>query len=187
MPKPLFRVIAFDDGFFTKNESKQALLVGVVWRADNRIDGILSERISVDANDATEKISSLLNGSRFSSQVSCILLQGITFAGFNIVDMKALCKSTGKPVIAVFRKNPDRRAMLAAVKRFPDSAHKARTLKGAPKICSLGSLRFQYCGCARQEAEQVIKKCLLHSLIPEPIRIAHIIASGISIGKSTRP
>ena len=187
MPKPLFRVAAFDDGFFEKNRSSEALLVGVVWRADNRIDGLLSARISVDGNDATRKISSLLNGSRFAGQASYIFLQGITFAGFNIVDMEALSKATGKPVISVFRKKPDLKAMLGAVKRFPDSAQKARVLKGAPEISALGRLRFQCSGCGKAEAAQVIKKCLLHSLVPEPVRIAHIIASGASIGESTQP
>jgi|GEM_PF-7054394 len=48
MPKPLFRVAAFDDGFFAPKRSGKALLVGVIWRADNRIDGILSASIEVD-------------------------------------------------------------------------------------------------------------------------------------------
>lgn len=185
-PKPLFRVVAFDDGFFPARRSGSALLVGVVWRADNRIDGVLSTRIQVDGNDATRKISSLLNNSRFAGQASYILLQGMTFAGFNLVDMKSLSRRTGKPVIAVFRQKPGKRKMADAIRKF-HSAEKTRALESAPKINPLGNIKFQFCGCGKAEAMRVIKKCLHHSSLPEPVRIAHLIASGASIGQSTPP
>ena len=45
-------------------------------------------------------------------------------------------------------------------------------------------LWVQFYGLDKKKAEEIIKISATHSNIPEPLRIAHIIASGIILGES---
>ncbi len=184
--KPFIRVIAFDDGFFKPRTKSLTHLVGVVYRADNRIEGLLSTKISVDSLDSTRKIIKLLSKSRFLDQIAFILLSGINFAGFNIVDVEKLNRELGKPVIIVFRKKPNFKKIFSALEKFKDSKRRIALINKAPKVHSFNGIHFQFIGTNIVAARQVIKKCLVHSNLPEPIRLAHIIASGITSGESKR-
>ena len=185
--KKFIRVIAFDDGYFEPRKSKESTLVGIVYRNDSRIEGIISTHITVDGLDSTGKIIRLLSESKFLSQVSFVLLNGVNFAGFNVVDVQQLNRKLKKPVIVVFRKNADLKKIEAALKRFPDSKKRMALIRKAGMIYEFNHIHFQCIGCEEQAAKQVIKKLLLHSNLPEPIRLAHIIASGVTLGESTQP
>ena len=184
--KPLVRVIAFDDGFFNLRTKTDTYLVGIVYRLDGRVEGLLSTKISVDSLDSTHKIIKMLSKSRFLDQVAFILLSGINFAGFNIADVEKLNKKLGKPVIIVFRKKPNFEKIYSALKKFKDSKKRISLIKKAPPVRSFNGIHFQFIGTDIIAARQVIKKCLVHSNLPEPIRLAHIIASGVSSGESKR-
>ncbi len=185
--KPNFRVIAIDDGHFKPKQKQKVLLAGIIYRIDGRIEGILAQKISVDALDSTEKIISMLFGSKFLPQISFILLQGINFAGFNIVDVKKIHSELRKPVIIVFRKLPNMDEIKKALEKFPDKEKRLALIKAAGKIRKFNSIHFQFIGTDEATAKEVIKKTLKHSFLPEPIRLAHLIASGITLGQSTRP
>ena len=185
--KPNFRVLAIDDGSFKPKQKEKIPLIGVIYRIDGRIEGILSKKISVDALDSTEKIIAMLSGGKFLPQISFILLQGINFAGFNIADVKKIHSELRKPVIIVFRKQPNMGEIKKALEKFPDKEKRLALIKNAGKICRLDSIHFQFIGTDEATAAEVIKKTLMHSFLPEPIRIAHLIASGITLGQSTRP
>lgn len=183
--KKFFRVIAFDDGAFLQKKGK-TILIGVLYRADNRIEGILSRQIIVDGLDSTKKIIEMLK-TPLGKQASFILLQGIAFGGFNIADLKTIFLETKIPVIIVFKKTNSRMSILKAVEKTNNPKKRKKLLLSAPKIHSIGNRCFQFIGCSKQTASEVIEKTIKHSLTPEPIRIAHLIASGITSGESTRP
>ncbi|MBS3057735.1 MAG: DUF99 family protein [Candidatus Diapherotrites archaeon] len=185
--KPNFRVLAIDDGSFRPGQKQKIPLVGVIYRIDGRIEGILSQKISVDALDSTEKIIEMLSDGKFLQQVSFILLQGINFAGFNIADVKRLNSVLKKPIIIVFRKFPDMDEIRNALRKFPDREKRLALIRNAGKIRKINSIHFQFIGTDEPTAREVIKKTLMHSFLPEPIRIAHLVASGMTLGQSTRP
>ena len=47
-----------------------------------------------------------------------------------------------------------------------------------------GYVYFQYKGLSEEDAKKIIKISSINSRIPEPIRIAHLIAEGIILGES---
>ena len=185
--KQFFRVVAFDDGYFKPKSDSNALLVGVIYRPENRVEGIISTSIKVDGLNSTKKIISLLKKSKFLGQVSFILLSGVNFAGFNIADIQQLHKRLGKPVIVVLRHLPDFKEIFSALRRFKDCKKRVSLIEKAGKISKFNSIYFQFAGCDERIAKQVLKKTIVNANIPEPIRLAHLIASGITIGESTRP
>lgn len=201
-------VIGFDDGPFPREHRGDVLLVGVVCSA-TRVDGIVSGRIRRDGADSTRRMVELVRASQFGEHVQAVLLQGIAVGGFNVVDIHGLSKALDIPVIVVVRRPPDmaavRRALFsdtpAARPRVPGAARKWKLIEQAGALEEIGPSRrarkrasglgtsgprlwIQRAGLSMEEARRIITATTLHGNIPEPLRIAHLIAGGITTGKS---
>ncbi len=179
--KPEIRIIAWDDCAFTFRQ-KKVLCMGAIYRGGRFLDGMLSVRIEKDGMDATEKFSSSILGSRHYGQLSYIMLDGISFGGFNLVDIKQLNKATKLPAIAVQRKKPDVKKFRGALKIFNDYKRRADVVKNAGKIfrCTFKDIFYQKAGLSNKECEQLLRLTCVRSNVPEPLRVAHLIASGLS-------
>ncbi len=181
------RAIGIDDGSFVPKKPGKALIVGVLLRADGRIEGILSTSVKVDGLDSTQKITRMLKKSRFCEQASFVFLDGINFAGFNFIDIKKLNAEIKVPVIAVMRKKPLLQKIKRALSRFNDKEKRFSLIEKAGSVHKAPALYFQCSGLNADNARKAIKLFSLHSNLPEPVRLAHLIASGVSLGESTNP
>jgi hypothetical protein len=188
--KKQIRIVAWDDGPF-KFDMEECILVGVIFRGGEFLDGVLRTTIRVDGLDATEKIAEAIKRSKFKD-LRVIMLDGITFGGFNMVDIKELFSETNLPIIVVNRKKPNIEKFIKALKKFNDFEKRYRIFKNAGKIYSLnvkshfreGKIYFQFFGLEREDAEKIINITIKNSIIPEPLRVAHLIATGIVLGES---
>ena len=108
--RALSHVVGFDDAPIERDQRGDVLVVGAVF-AGTRLDGVLSTRVRRDGANAARQLAVCLEVSRFRPQLHAILLQGIAFGGFNVVDLHALRRSTGLPVIVVARRRPDLQAI----------------------------------------------------------------------------
>ncbi len=185
--KPFLRVLGIDDGFFKPKTKTQTLLIGVIYRFGHTVEGILSSKIKVDGFDSAKKIIEMAKKTKFSSQVSFVLLSGINFAGFNIADVKKIFEETKIPIIIVFRRKPKIEKFANALKNVSCFKRRWALIEQAGEIHSFKKIFFQFYGCREQDAKTVLQKTILHSNMPEPVRLAHLIASGVTIGESTRP
>lgn len=189
--KPEIRVVGFDDGTFSfssKLERRKTVLIGVVMKGSREVVGVLSRWITVDGSDATDLMIDAVLRSRFKD-LRVILLKGITYGGFNVVDLERLHHETGLPVIVVVRKRPDLAAMEAALrKHFPDWRERLEILRRAPPLFELipEKLYVQAMGIPPETAAEVVKTTTRTGLIPEPLRLAHMIASAVMTGESTK-
>jgi endonuclease V-like protein UPF0215 family len=185
--KAEIRIAGFDDAPFEKDSKKKCLIVGTIFRGGSYMDGLLSTHVKVDGDDATEKISQLIRKTRHYDQLNCIMLNGIAIAGFNVIDIDLLNKKTGLPIIVVIRKMPDFVIIKKALSKMK-AIHKMRLIEKAGKISKIKikdkNVFIQVAGISPKKAGEIVKIASTHSLIPEPIRIAHIIASGIKNGES---
>ena len=183
MVKKEIRVIGIDDSPFNKFKDKKVLVVGVVMRGGSWIDGILSTKVSVDGNDATRKIAEMIKKCKFKPQLQCIFLNGIAVGGFNVVDVKELSKKTKLPVIIIIRRMPD----IANIKKTLIKIKKQQKIKlieKAGNVMQVNDIFVQLTGIGLEEANKILKVVCTRSLIPEPLRLAHLIASGIAFGES---
>ncbi len=189
--KPQIRVVGFDDGTFSfssKLRGEKTILVGVVMKGSQEVVGVLSRWITVDGNDATDAMIDAVNSSRFKD-LRLILLKGITYAGFNVVDLERLHGETGLPVVVVIRKRPDMEAMERALrKHFSDAEERIELLRKAPPLLELipERLYIQAVGIEGNKASEVVRVTTRTGLVPEPLRLAHMIASAVMSGESTR-
>ncbi|WP_018950759.1 DUF99 family protein [Thioalkalivibrio sp. AKL12] len=160
MQERLSHVVGFDDAPFARPHRGDVLVVGAVF-AGMRLD------------------------SPFAPQLHAILLQGITLAGFNVVDLPALHARTGLPILAVARHAPDlpaiRRALLGPV---PGGVRKWRLIEAAGVMEPLAGLYVQRCGLSPEAAQRLLEDQRVHSRLPEPLRVAHMIAGGVTTGAS---
>ncbi len=178
------RVIGIDDGPFEKNSKKQeVLVVGTIFRGGDFLDGFLSCYVAKDGNDATGKIISMINKSKFKPQLQAIFTDGVAVAGFNIIDLKKLSKKTGLPVINVIRNYPDYEKFFLAMKKAKKESQR-KLIESFMKPEKIGNVYVQYENISEEEVKEILRITSTHSHVPEPIRVAHIIASGVVDGES---
>ncbi len=186
--KPEIRIIGIDDGYFDKKKDKECLVVGVVMRGYKQIDAVLSTKVTVDGDDATEKIAEMINKSRQKPQLRVIMINGITVGGFNVIDIEELYKLTGLPVIVVTRNKPNFDEIYRAIQNVPNWEEKWRKIRkaGEPQkvLVKNGIVWYQYYGWPKEKVEELIRYTAVYSVIPEPVRVAHLIAEGITLGES---
>jgi uncharacterized protein len=185
--KQEIRILGVDDAPFVPHTKSEIMLIGTVFRAGNWLDGVLSTFIHGDGSDSTKKIINMVNVSRHKDQLGVIMLDGITFGGFNIVNIRQIFQKTEIPVIVVMRKFPNFENIKKALKRFDDWKERWDFVLEAGKIYKIENkepIYIQLCGIEFEDAKEIVKISTTRSAIPEPIRVAHIIAAGIATGES---
>ena len=183
MVKNEIRVIGIDDSPFNKFKDKKVLVVGVVMRGGLYVDGILSTKVSVDGDDATKNIIKMINNCKFKPQLQCIFLDGIAVGGFNVVDIQELNKKTNLPVIVVIRANPNIKKINETLLKI-NQKEKIKLIEKAGKAIQIKNIFVQTAGIKIEKAREILNIVCTRSLIPEPLRLAHIIAAGIISGGS---
>ncbi|WP_456481736.1 endonuclease dU [Methanopyrus sp.] len=188
--KPEIRVLGVDDGHYGP-EDDRTIVVGVVMRGGHWIDGVMCTEITVDGLDATDRIAEMVNRSKHRPQLRVILTDGITFAGFNVLDIKRLHEETGLPVISVIKHRPDVASVVSALSNLDRTEERRRIVLKAGPVHSVRTRRneppvyFQCAGVEPDVAKVVLKRTATRHRLPEPIRVAHFIATGVTKGESS--
>ena len=170
------RTISFDDGSF-KGFRGKVLLVGVVMRGKSVVEKVVSAKITIDGDDATETIVRLIQSCPQSFNV--VFLDGLAFGGFNVVDLHEIYERTSVPVIAVTRREPNLSAIKDALRNVPGGKVKWQLLRNLGAPTRYKKLFFQYVGTDLETAKKFLDECSQYS-VPEGLRLAHLIASGVS-------
>jgi uncharacterized protein len=183
LTKPHLRVIGIDDGRFRRRQ-RFAPLVAVVVSTPGYVEGVERGRVRVDGMDATERIIALLRHSPHLEGARALLLDGVAFGGFNLVDLDALARALERPVVAVTRDPPDFARIRAALQKyFPTEfrerwrrvrAHRLFAVPTADRPIYAAAV-----GCRRVEAAQLIRRTTIRGRWPEPLRLAHLVAHAI--------
>ena len=189
--KPEIRILGIDDGIFVPHTKGTVDVVGIVYRGGYWLDGVMRTEIEIDGMDATEKIASVVMNSPHYDQLRVVMLNGITFAGFNVVDIKELFKKLKLPIIAVTRDRPDLEEMKRALMNLPRFEKRWEAIQNAGKIIEVytrkgeEAIYMQIVGVSEKDAERILRSTSTRSNIPEALRVAHIIASGLARLKET--
>lgn len=185
MVRPAFsHVIAFDDAPFDPRHRGDVTVVGVVY-SDLRLEGVISGRVRRDGVNSTRVIRELIGRSRFRRHLDIVLLQGIALAGFNVVDIHELHAAFRIPVLTVARRKPDlgsiRRAL---IHRVPGGRRKWALIEKAGSMEAAAGVYVQRAGISLAQAARLVNRLAVHSKLPEPLRSAHLIAGGMTLGES---
>lgn len=185
--KSEIRILGIDDAPFTPHQEGKVLIVGTLFRGGSWMDGVLTTHIQIDGTDSTDQIIKMVNDSRHLGQLGVIMLDGISFGGFNVVDIQEIYQKTGIPIIVAMRKLPNFEKIKKALQNFSDWEKRwANVEKAGPvyRVDESGQLFVQISGIDLEDALEIVKLSTTRSNLPEPIRTAHIIASGVETGES---
>jgi endonuclease V-like protein UPF0215 family len=177
-------VIGFDDEPFDRAHRGLVRVVGAVF-AGAHLHGIISGRVRRDGAGAARVLAETIRSSRFAAHLQLIMLQGIAVAGFNVIDIADLHRRTGLPILIVARHQPDydaiRNALLA---RIRGGARKWKLIEKAGPMERAAGVYVQRVGLTLVEAEEAIERFAVTGRIPEPLRVAHLVAGGMATGES---
>ncbi|MDP1914684.1 MAG: DUF99 family protein [Myxococcales bacterium] len=178
----LSNVIGFDDAPHVRGSAGRVGLIGCVCSGP-RLDIVLRDTIEKDGDDATSVMKRLASDVDLS-HVRGVMLQGITFAGFNVIDIHRLSTELDMPVLVVTRRKPRLELVFKAVMAVPDWQAKRALMEAAGEPEACGDVYVQRAGLSHAEAERMLERTTQHGIIPEPLRLAHLIAGGTTTGKS---
>lgn len=181
------RILGIDDSKFEFSDSHTDV-IGVVMRADGYLEGVMKDTVEVDGTDANSVITQMVLRSRYRKQLRLIITDGIALGGFNIIDLEKLHHDTGIPVAAVTRNKPDFEEIMNALqKHFKDWEQRFETVCNGElfKIPTEHSpIWVKGFGMSKKELKAAIQMSTIRGALPEPIRIAHIIATALVDGES---
>ena len=181
------RLLGIDDSPFTFTE-KYTTVIGVIMRGGNYIECVLRSQVSIDGSDATYVCKEMIENTRHRKQLKAMMLDGIALGGFDVVDIDEICAATRLPVITITRDKPDFEKIKHALqKNFGDWKERLNIMSEGKLYMVKTSHNPIYVKCAGisiEEAKEIITLSTIRGAIPEPIRVAHLIASGITRGES---
>ncbi|MGQ9787814.1 MAG: endonuclease dU [Candidatus Hadarchaeaceae archaeon] len=188
--KPEIRILGIDDGPFEAGHRGKVPLVGAIFRGGKWLDGVMITEVEKDGMDVTERLSEMLARSRHLGQLRVLMVEGVTFAGFNVLDVNEVFRKTGLPVVVVSREVPVMADIRKALKNLPKWKKRWEIIKAVGKIYPVKTqtrgkpIYMQPVGIKREDEERIVRLSSTHSSLPEPLRVAHLIATAIVRGES---
>ena len=177
-----FRTLGISESFI-KGVSEKSILAGVVMRADMMIDGFVFSRATVGGMDATDKILEMYK-SLNRDDINLLMLNGCVISWYNVIDLHRVSDETGLPLICVTYNES------AGLERyfkeyFPDDwmirVETYRRNRGrTPVTLSTGhTVYIRFIGMSIEEAKGVLNKFTSHGSVPEPLRVARLLARAL--------
>ncbi len=152
-------------------------------RSDLIIDGIIYGETTVRGMDASDAIIAMIcHLSRYD--LNGILLHGSVIAGYNIVDLPRIHQKTNLPVISI-TKEPHEDLQTHLKSTFPldwKTRWEIACRNGPMQPLALNTkstVFVQFVGCHWDTVKGVIQRLTQFGGVPEPIRIARLLARAI--------
>ena len=184
--KPEVRLLGIDDGKFVPHTKGRVDVVGVVYRGAYFFEGVMKTTITIDGLDATEKFVTMIKNSPYYNEIRAVFLNGVTFGGFNVVNIHELFSLIHLPIVSITREKPDMQKIKAALQNLPEFDMRWRAMQNAGKLFEvdikpeLNPVYLHLAGILCEDAQRILKKTSTVANIPEALRVAHLIASGLS-------
>ena len=180
MSQRISHVIGIDDAPFEPAHRGDVQILGCVFDHE-RLDGVVHSRVRRDGVNSTARIDEMVKASRYYGHLQLVLLQGIAYAGFNVVDIHRLNRLLKLPVVVVMRRQPDWTAIRSALlHRVAGGRKKWRLIEKAGEVEPVGRVFVQRAGIDLGQTQELVARLTQRGHIPEPLRCAHLIAGGMS-------
>ncbi len=161
------------------------VIVGVVTGPDSHAF-VLSRIIRVDTLNALSAATEIILAARSLYPIAAVFLDGVTYAGFNVIDPYRLASLTHTGSITVFRYPLELdRIRKALANHFGDWRHRYEIIsyvyeQSFPIVFPNGThIRVTCAGIPRTICEEYVREATIWMPNPEPLRLADLIASAI--------
>ncbi len=177
-----FRTLGISESFI-KGVSEKSILAGVVMRADMMIDGFAFSRATVGGMDATDKILEMYK-SLNRDDINLLMLNGCVISWYNVIDLHQVSDETGLPLICVTY-NESTGLERYFKEYFPDDwmirveTYRRNKERTAITLSTGHTVYIRFIGMSIEEAKGVLNKFTSHGSIPEPLRVARLLARAL--------
>ncbi|MEM0026330.1 MAG: DUF99 family protein [Ignisphaera sp.] len=179
--------LGIDDGYFNVlykrlEPKRKTFLVGVL-TCNHKIIDVLLNYITIDSLDGTRRAIEIVENATSRYEIDAIFLDGITYAGFNIVDPFRIYNIYSIPVVTMFRHPLNLEKIYFALKKhFIDYTYRFSVIERAylySNTVKVGetTLRYYSIGLPISLAETILKKMCKYYSYPYPLHVADRIAS----------
>ena len=174
-------MVGVDDGAFDRDD-RAAPIAAVVMSAPSYVDAVRRARVRVDGTDGTAAVVALVERTGVLDGTRALLLDGAVVGGFNVLDLDQIHRDLGIPVVAVTRRPPDFGRIHAALRTwFGRDAERRWRLLRAHRLFRVPTgaapLLAAAVGCRRVDAVALVRRTTVRGFWPEPLRLAHLVAS----------
>jgi len=176
--KKAIRALGIAESF--KKSERQSVLAGIVMRSDMVIDGVAYANATVRGDDATDAVIALYTDLD-RTDINLVMIGGLIISMYNIIDIERLYERLKIPIIGVTFEESE--GLDEHIKRqFPDTweskmeAYHKLGSREEIKLKTGYSVFVRAQGISAKNAKQAVNKFLLQGSIPEPIRVARLIA-----------
>lgn len=177
-------VLGIDDGPFEKAQREPVPIVGVLTEGADLVEAVAITSFAVDGAGATEFLAEWIAGLRLRPTLQAVVLGGITIAGLGIVDLRALSSALEVPILAVTRRSTANHRLGEALQAADLGERIALVEHAPPPFEAEPGLWVAHAGADRRVAERLVRALVHKSKLPEPLRIAHLIAAALARGES---
>lgn len=160
-------------GAKTAARGRASVLAGVVMRRDLVIDGFVLGHATVGGDDAAEQIAAM-HARLGRADIGIIVVSGAVISSYNVVDLQRLRDRTGVPAVAVSYDEPADGAGGGGGPRaalFAGLGPRARV-----RLRTSHDLYVRCAGCRPEQAGRLLDSMTVQGSIPEPLRIARLLA-----------
>jgi endonuclease V-like protein UPF0215 family len=182
LEKKAIRILGLAESF-RKGSSQDAVLAGVVMRSDFIVDGVVLGRCRVGGMDVTDSILEMYH-KLGRDDISALMINGCIISWFNVIDLSRLYKETNLPSICLTY-YPSTGLKEYFMKYFPeDWSERVRIYEeNGPRTEVVNKNGFKIylraVGIDIEAATNLVNKYTLFGRIPEPLRLARLIAHAI--------
>tara|TARA_B100001971_G_scaffold88241_1_gene81526 strand:- start:4160 stop:4735 length:576 start_codon:yes stop_codon:yes gene_type:complete len=165
---------------FKKEIGTRSILGGVVMRSDLIVDGLLFGVATLEGDDATDAILSMVKRLN-RNDINIIIISGAIISLYNIIDIDRVGQETGIPIICITFEESG--GLVQSIKRhFPKKwekkVEKYKKLDRRKVIYLKTGYRIfaRTYGLDIDESKKVLDKFILQGAVPEPVRLARLLA-----------
>jgi endonuclease V-like protein UPF0215 family len=173
-----------DDAPFSKRQSAEVPVVGVVMEGALLVEGVAVTSFPVDGPDATRFLHRWIRGMRWYDALQAVVLGGVTLAGLGLVDVVDLARRLRRPVLAVTRRQPGGPALARALETAGLADRLPMLARIPPAVRVADGLHACFAGTDADDAAAILRTTLRSGKLPEPLRIAHLVGAALVKGTS---
>ena len=183
------KYLGLDDGYFPpsfKGRRGRTLIVGCITENTKPLD-LIAKFVEVDGLDATDRAIEICNEfKKMHGIIEAIFTDGVTYAGFNILNPYEVNNQCKVPVITIFRHELYMNKIeIALRKHFPDWSHRFSIIKTTYErshkvITKRGLLRITCIGIDSKVCIDLVSRLQTAFPEPQPLKIADLTASALS-------
>ena len=177
-------VLGIDDGPFRKHAGGSAPVAGVMTEGADLVEAVALTRFPVDGDDATGFLGGWVAGLRCWEGLQAVVLGGITLAGLGVVEIGPLAERLGVPVLVVNRRDPADHRLERALRAAGLEARLAAVERTPPAYPLARGLFVSWAGADERRAAELVAATRRKSALPEPLRLAHLVARAVATGES---